>query len=160
MRLHAGSSVNPHSSIFGAGGCWADGCLSEPLSSGHFAGGMFTRSYGNLSPFFSSISKVSDQFVLIIGLPLKIHLKKSMTLALRKKAGLDKQMLQTIKYCQKARTWLFPYDCPWLQSDPKGIGSVWDRLRAEEPVLDQSDRVFYCNITLIYSMDIVWTWMA
>lgn len=54
------------------------------------------------SLFFSSISKVSDQFVLIIGLPLKIHLKKNMTLALRKKAGLDKQMLQTIKDCQNA----------------------------------------------------------
>lgn len=38
----------------------------------------------------------------MLGLPLKIHLKKNMTLELRKTAGLDKQMLHTIKLCQNA----------------------------------------------------------
>lgn len=109
--------------------------------------------------FFPSISKGSDPFVLIIGLPLKIHLKKSMTLALRRKAGLGKQMLQTIKYCQNAR----PHKSAlgYFLAIASGFSLIhWIYLVMGNLIRYKSDRVFYCNTTLIYWMDIVWTGMA
>lgn len=93
-------------------------------------------------------------FLPILGLPPRTHQKRSMTLEWRRKAGLDRQMLQTIKHCQnsdlqKAHSVLslrLPLAPAWPQRHQicLGYNSWWGTSLAK------SDRVFYCSITLIW----------
>lgn len=101
MRLHASSlSAKHHFQIKRSLSRWH--ACQNIFHHGTLQVAYLPQAMETLSIFSPSLYKVSDQFILIIGLPLKIHLKRNMTLELRKKAGLDKQMLQTIKYCQNA----------------------------------------------------------